>query len=147
MQQPYIIREVDWNDAKDLLLQVREKVFVCEQRVDPEIENDGKDPDCFHVLVTDVEGTPIGTGRMTKQGKIGRVAVLLPFRGSGLGSQILNKLIEIANRELINFIQLNAQVQAQDFYKRHRFVAKGPVFMEAGIPHQAMRREIPIHNV
>jgi predicted GNAT family N-acyltransferase len=142
MTNNFIIREVRWQDAKDQLTEIREKVFVYEQRVAPEIEVDGKDPECFHVLVTTLEGEPVGTGRITPQGKIGRVSVLLPYRGLGLGSKILQALVEIAEREKMSPVKLHAQIQAVDFYRRHQFEATGPVFMEAGIPHQSMKRSL-----
>ncbi|MCO7222787.1 GNAT family N-acetyltransferase [Pleionea sp. CnH1-48] len=142
MTNDYIIRQVNWSDAQQELIQIRQKVFICEQRVDPHIEQDGKDQDCFHVLVTTLEGEAIGTGRITKKGKIGRVAVLLPFRGKGLGSEILQKLTEIAQEQSILCLHLNAQIKAQPFYERHAFVADGPVFMEAGIPHRPMLRHL-----
>ncbi len=142
MTSNFIVREVRWQDAKDQLTEVREKVFVYEQRVAPEIEMDGKDPECHHVLVTTIDGEPIGTGRMTPEGKIGRVSVLLPFRGLGLGSKILQALVDIAAREKLSPVKLHAQVQAVEFYQRHKFEASGPVFMEAGIPHQSMKRNL-----
>lgn len=140
MQEEFSITEVNWADSSDLLKQVREKVFVFEQRVDSDIELDGKDPECFHVLVTDSKGEPVGAGRLTKDGKIGRVSVLMPFRGLGLGSRILQSLIQIAERENLSPVKLHAQIHAIDFYERHKFVPNGPVFMEAGIPHQSMKR-------
>jgi len=136
------IKEVPWSEFQGPLSEVREKVFVYEQRVAPEIEIDGRDPECFHVLVTDSEGIPVGAGRLTPEGKIGRVSVLLPYRGLGLGSKILQALIEIAHREGLSPIKLHAQIQAVSFYERHLFVPNGPVFMEAGIPHQSMKRNL-----
>ena len=140
MHADAIIRQVVWEEAQQELLEVRQKVFVCEQRIAPDIEIDGKDPDCYHVLATSPSGQPIGVGRMTATGKIGRIAVLMPYRGGGLGSLILNKLIEIANNEKMTNVHLNAQIQALRFYEQHRFIPKGPVFMEAGIPHRSMQR-------
>ena len=37
-------------------------------------------------------------------------------------------------------LALNAQTTACDFYRRFGFIADGPEFIEAGLPHQAMRR-------
>lgn len=138
MQDTYYVHEVSWEKAQELLLQVRHQVFVYEQRVAVDIEVDGRDPVCYHVLVTDLDGNPVGAGRMTSEGKIGRVAVLMQHRGTGLGSKVLKKLVDIASRESISPIKLNAQVHALPFYERHQFTPKGPVFMEAGIPHQTM---------
>ena len=35
-------------------------------------------------------------------------------------------------------VYLNSQTHAIDFYQRFGFISKGPVYMEAGIPHQRM---------
>ncbi len=147
MSLEFIIREVSWQDAKTELSLVREKVFVCEQRVPVEIEQDGKDDVCFHVLVSSITGDPIATGRITRQGKIGRIAVLMPYRKHGLGSKILDKLISIAEREQLPLVKLNAQTHAIDFYSRHKFEPCGPVFMEAGIPHLSMKRHFQSHQL
>ncbi|MEE4246758.1 MAG: GNAT family N-acetyltransferase [Kangiellaceae bacterium] len=136
----FSVDEVNWLDAQHLLAHVRKSVFGYEQRVPSNIDFDGKDQDCFHVLVTDSSGAAIGTGRMTSKGKIGRVAVLISHRGQGIGSQILEALIAIAKKNNIDMVKLHAQIQAIDFYQRHQFKVQGPVFMEAGIPHQSMLR-------
>ena len=56
---------------------VREAVFVQEQGVPLELEWDALDPLCVHVLARDDRRPrPIGTGRLTPEHKIGRMAVL-----------------------------------------------------------------------
>lgn len=140
MTDEFIVQEVSWTSHQAELQEVRQKVFVFEQRVDQEIEIDGRDPQCYHVLVKTSQGEPIGTGRLTPEGKIGRVSVLMPYRNKGIGSKILHELIEIADRERLEAVKLHAQIHAVEFYERHHFVANGPVFMEAGIPHQSMKR-------
>ena len=37
-------------------------------------------------------------------------------------------------------VALSAQVHAVPFYRAHGFVPKGEEYLEAGIPHQAMKR-------
>ncbi|NVJ62423.1 MAG: GNAT family N-acetyltransferase [Gammaproteobacteria bacterium] len=140
MTDEFIVQEVSWASHHSELQEVRQKVFVFEQRVDQEIEIDGRDPECYHVLVKTSFGEPIGTGRLTPEGKIGRVSVLMNFRNKGIGSKILHELIQIAEREKLEAVKLHAQIHAVEFYERHQFVANGPVFMEAGIPHQSMKR-------
>jgi len=51
-------------------------------------------------------------------------------------------LIAEAARRGLNEVALNAQTHALDFYLRHGFEPVGEVFMEAGIPHRAMRRPV-----
>lgn len=121
---------------------VREPVFVQEQRVPLELEWDALDPDCAHVIARDDAGRPIGTGRLTPERKIGRMAVLAGWRGRGVGDALLEALVDLGRQRGWPELQLNAQVSATGFYARHGFIPLGPRFEEAGIGHQAMRRKL-----
>jgi len=123
-------------------MRVRDAVFVVEQGVPPEIERDGWDQRSDHVLALDREGRAVGTGRLLPDGHIGRMAVLPQWRGQGIGGRILASLIARAHARGMKRVVLNAQTHAVPFYARHGFAAFGDEFMEAGIPHVAMAREI-----
>src|SRR3990167_9431245 len=82
-------------DFKDLS-SIREPVFVVEQEVPLEEEWDELDPKCQHVIARDSEHKPIGTGRLTPEHKIGRMAVLREWRGKGVGEALLVALIDQA---------------------------------------------------
>jgi len=139
---PYHVSLVRWEEAQEALRAVRETVFVAEQGVPPELELDDEDPHCLHVLARDQAGRPIGTGRMTDDGHIGRVAVLAPWRGRGVGVALMQALLAEAARRGLERVWLNAQLSALAFYERLGFAAEGEVFMDAGIPHRRMRRRI-----
>jgi predicted GNAT family N-acyltransferase len=128
-------------DFQDLRL-VRETVFVLEQQVPIEEEWDELDPHCRHVLARDNHHRAIGTGRLTPERKIGRMAVLPEWRGKGVGDAMLLALMDQARAQGWPEVSLNAQVSAERFYARHGFVPYGERFMEAGIEHQAMRRAL-----
>lgn len=130
--------------ATDLadLRAVRETVFILEQKVPEEEEWDELDPRCDHVIARDAAGRPIGTGRLTPERKIGRMAVLPEWRGKSVGDALLVALMDQARARGWTEVSLNAQVQAMPFYARHGFEPYGERFMEAGIEHQAMRRAI-----
>lgn len=121
---------------------VRETVFVEEQRVPRELEHDALDPACTHVIARDADGRAIGTGRLTPERKIGRMAVLRDWRGRGVGDALLQALIDAARQSGIGEVRLNAQISAVGFYVKHGFVPEGPRFVEAGIEHQTMRRAL-----
>ena len=144
------IEVVDYAQAQDELRAVREPVFVQEQQVPLEEEWDALDPLCRHVIARDESGQPIGTGRLTPERKIGRMAVLRDWRGKGVGDALLSALMAQAWEMGWPAISLNAQVSAEPFYARHGFVPYGPGFEEAGIQHQAMHRNLkrptPIEN-
>jgi predicted GNAT family N-acyltransferase len=121
---------------------VRETVFVHEQQVPLEEEWDALDPLCRHVIARDAAGSPIGTGRLTPEHRIGRMAVLAGWRGQGVGDAMLAALIAEARKLGWPVVSLNAQVSAEAFYARQGFIPDGERFMEAGIEHQSMRRAL-----
>lgn len=136
------IERIDYATGVDALRAVREPVFVQEQRVPLELEWDELDPVCVHVLARDADGAPIGTGRLTPERRIGRMAVLPAWRGRGVGDALLLALVEEAKRQRWPEVTLHAQVSALGFYAKHGFVPVGARFMEAGIEHQTMRRRL-----
>lgn len=136
------VRPVNWLANRDKLDAVRRCVFIEEQNVPEELEWDDLDESSYHVLATDDDGAPIGTGRLLLDGHIGRMAVLKAWRGCGVGSAILGALLNLAQKEGHENVMLNAQIHALAFYRKHGFKAFGDEFMEAGIPHRAMRIRI-----
>lgn len=136
------VEHIDYTAGLDDLRQVRETVFVQEQQVPIEEEWDALDPLCHHVIARDDAGHPIGTGRLTPERKIGRMAVLRDWRGRGVGDALLLALIQAARQQQWPEVSLHAQVSAEAFYARHGFVPYGERFREAGIEHQSMRRRL-----
>lgn len=129
------------NDLPDLR-RVRERVFVEEQQVPPEIELDALDPQCRHVLARDLQGAPIGTGRLTPQRTIGRLAVLPEWRGKGVGEALLQALVDLARSLGYPQLELHSQVPAIGFYEKYAFEPVGEEYLEAGIAHRTMRRTL-----
>lgn len=137
-RSPTAIRIVRWVDRESEIRAIRETVFMHEQGVPEELEWDGLDPVCEHVLAYDERGEAIGTGRLSEDGRIGRMAVLKPWRGRGLGRAILVALLERARKRSLARVSLAAQTYAIGFYEKYGFRATGDVFPDAGIPHQEM---------
>jgi predicted GNAT family N-acyltransferase len=138
----FTVTRIDYATGLEALRAVREAVFVHEQQVPLALEWDEDDPQCVHVLARDESGTPIGTGRLTPERKLGRMAVLREWRGRGVGDAMLEALTEAARERGWRELSLHAQVSAMPFYARHGYLPHGPRFMEAGIEHQAMRRKL-----
>ncbi len=130
---------VNWSDRQAELISVRRAVFIEEQNVPESIEIDGKDLDCFHVLACDGAGNPIGTARLTKSGKIGRMAVMPEFRGLGVGTKMLEAIMEHGRSNGPTDFHLSAQISAVEFYRKMGFETYGNEFQEAGIKHINMR--------
>jgi predicted GNAT family N-acyltransferase len=141
------IELMPWERARVEASAIRFRVFVEEQGVPRSIELDDLDAVCVHALAYDDAGsadsvTAIGTGRLLPDAHIGRMAVLEQWRRRGVGTAILNKLIEKARQRGHKEVLLSAQIHALDFYRRHGFKPFGEIYEEADIPHRAMRREI-----
>ena len=139
---PVTVLICPWSEARERARAIRYTVFVEEQGVPVELEWDDWDEPSWHALALAEDGTPVATGRLLPDGHIGRMAVLAPWRGRGVGSRLLESLIEAARRRGDLRIVLSAQVHAVPFYERHGFRTEGAVYEEAGIPHQAMRRKL-----
>jgi predicted GNAT family N-acyltransferase len=134
----YTLVLTTWVDDAPALRHVRRTVFIDEQRVPENLEWDDVDPHCVHALVRDRDGAPIGCGRLLPDGHIGRVAVVAPWRGRGVGDALMRSLVQAARARGHARVMLNAQTQAMPFYARLGFAPDGAPFQEAGIPHQAM---------
>lgn len=138
MSIPFTVHLISWHDGEPLLRSIREKVFMQEQHVPAELEWDGLDDVCHHALVLSATGDAIGSGRITPDGHIGRVAVLPEWRGKTIGSAILELLVDYARSKHYAHVDLNAQVQVIPFYQKFGFKIEGNVFMDANIPHRKM---------
>jgi predicted GNAT family N-acyltransferase len=135
----FSVDAASWPADRDALRQVRETVFVREQGVPLALEWDAHDAEALHVLARGPRGEAIGTGRLLPDGHIGRMAVLKPWRGRGVGSALLTALLDAARQQGLRQVALNAQCAALAFYERFGFRSEGPVFDDAGIPHRHMR--------
>ena len=132
---------------RDAAMAIRVAVFVDEQNVPPESEPDEFDENALHLLAENAaSGEPVGTARVVDKGngvaKIGRVAVHKSARGRGVGRALMVCALEHASRAGHAVAALDAQVQVIPFYERLGFVAEGPVFDDAGIPHRRMHRKL-----
>ena len=126
---------------------LRTRVFVDEQGVPPEIEQDDADATAVHVLSRDDSGRVVATGRLVVRGTtagIGRMAADPAVRGRGHGAAVLGELHRQAVLRGVTEIELHAQLTARGFYERAGYTAVGDVYEEAGIAHITMRRRLPV---
>ncbi|MCW9132360.1 GNAT family N-acetyltransferase [Bacillus paramycoides] len=126
---------------------IRKEVFVKEQGVPLEYEFDTFDrigEECNHILVYYNE-LPVGTGRIRFVdgiGKLERICILKDYRKYGLGKVIIQSLEEIARNKEANKVKLHGQTHAEGFYKKLGYQTSSDVFMEDGIPHILMTKEL-----
>lgn len=143
---PFRVDAVAFDHALADLRAVRDVVFVQEQGVPEALERDALDPMCRHVLARDAQGRPIGTGRLTPDRRIGRMAVLPEWRNRGVGEELLKALLGQARELGWPEVSLHAQVPAMAFYARQGFLPYGERFVEAGLDHQSMRLALDAVN-
>jgi len=147
MTTSWHVKIADWSklNEQEAIKAVRQQVFIIEQHVPIDLEWDELDAECLHLLVSGDRINAVATARMhTTQdtAHIGRMAVLKPYRQQGIGSLMLETLLEQAGFLGVEQIKLNAQTKAIGFYQRYGFVAVGDEFPDAGIPHYKMVLDI-----
>ncbi|WP_417209435.1 GNAT family N-acetyltransferase [Antarctobacter sp.] len=124
---------------------LRRAVFIDEQGIAEADEWDDLDAQAVHLLAY-VNDTPLGTARLRqvgKEGRIGRVCVLSQARGTGLGAALVRFGVDwFTGQPGVSSVVLGAQCHAQPFYEKLGFAAFGPVYDDAGIPHQDMRAQV-----
>jgi predicted GNAT family N-acyltransferase len=140
MQVKLVDNEKEMADA----FSVRKIVFVGEQNVPEEEEIDQYDQEASHFILYD-HGEPSGTGRfriVDEIGKVERICVLESQRGTGAGKAIMSEIEKHAKSKGITTMKLNAQTHAIPFYTKLGYEIISEEFLDAGIPHRAMKKKI-----
>jgi predicted GNAT family N-acyltransferase len=136
---------VSTDAEREAAFAIRRAVFIEEQQIPEAEEWDEADATATHFLVLD-GNTPAATARLIPAGgtaKIGRVAVLPAWRGTGLGKRLMRHIMDHADD--LGFAQaaLDAQLYAIPFYETLGFAAEGPEFDDgSGILHCHMRCDL-----
>ncbi len=122
---------------------IRQAVFLDEQKIPAELVCDAADAAATHAVAFNRLGMAVAAGRAVDLGggviKVGRMATLPTVRGCGLASSVLAALMQAGRDQGAREVMLQAQASAVGFYRRLGYRLCGPVFEEAGIPHQEMR--------
>lgn len=137
------LKIVDYTIAMPDIQSVRSTVFQVEQGVAAELDFDGEDDRAQH-WVAYLDRQPIGTARIrwlnSQLVKIERVAVLVAYRGQGIGQKLMQAILDDLDQRNVAESKVHAQKAVTSFYSRLGFKAQGDEFYEAGIPHVEMRR-------
>ncbi len=126
---------------------LRRAVFIEEQSVPEAEEVDGRDAEALHLLAK-IDGEAVGCARILikgETGKIGRVCVLRACRGQGIGVALIHAALAVL-RDVPGVTQarLGAQTHALEFYTRLGFKTVGPEYLDAGIAHRDMVRDLQV---
>jgi predicted GNAT family N-acyltransferase len=127
-------------DQMQSAFNLRDQVFVVEQKVPRDMEQDEFDAHAVHVIARNGE-VVIGTGRLViegTKGHIGRIAVDQNTRGTGVGRNVMLELEKKAKELGLTELYLHAQTYAKRFYELLGYTPRGDVFDEAGIEHIEM---------
>jgi predicted GNAT family N-acyltransferase len=129
---------VTWAQSSNETLSIRHKVFIIERHFDENVLCDLEDKDCIHLIARNEEGRVIACARLNRNGRISRIAVLIPYRGEGIGTRVLRELVAIGKQNKIKCVSLNAEIDNKHLYDQQSFSAVGSVYMKQGIPHQML---------
>ena len=129
--------------------QIRIRVFVEEQQVPPELEMDEYDEtpgSANHMLILDGM-IPAATGRFVEYdrdtAKLQRIAVMQPYRGKGVGRELVLALEAWAAEKGYKASLLDAQCQAEGFYGKLGYKkVSDEIFLDAGIEHVRMKKTL-----
>ena len=123
---------------------VRKIVFVEEQNVPLEEEIDQYEDNATHFVMYH-EGSPVGAGRfrvVDGYGKVERICVLKEARKTGAGKAIMIAIESYADTQGLHKLKLNAQTHAIPFYAGLGYEVVSEEFLDAGIPHKTMMKEV-----
>lgn len=133
----------EWEAARAIRLEV----FVEEQGVPADLELDDLDALARHWVALGADGAVLGTARAVTRPdglwKIGRVAVRKAWRGRGVGAAVMRAIMRDLVAAGAPGAYLESQTHATTFYEKLGFAVEGAEFLEAGIPHVAMRWSAP----
>ena len=133
-----------FSNIQNDIYNLRKDVFIDEQKIKFEDEFEGNEDKYLHCCLYN-DNIIVAYARLCfnkEIARIGRVIVRKELRNTGLGKQIMFWAeIESLKLNCVK-VELLAQTQAQGFYVKIGYKTVGDIFMEAGIPHIKMTREI-----
>jgi len=133
-QQKLKIIDLHWKDT----LPIRHKVLWPNEL--PEFCMVDGDADALHFGVT-VHNEIICVASLYLDGRAARLrkfATLSRFQGKGIGSYMLNFLVEELKKHNINYLWFDARESAIGFYKRLGFHSTGNLFYKKNISYYKM---------
>lgn len=129
------------------ILRARQEVFIVEQDC-VYLDADGYDEVSWHLAAwSPRHPLPLAYARLVDPGhkyaepSIGRVITTAAGRGTGLGRELLRRmLVEVDRLYPDQGVRISAQSHLQPYYGAQGFAAIGEDYLEDGIPHREMLR-------
>ena len=141
----YTVIKARNKEERQKAFDIREEVFVIEQKVAPEEEFDEFEDTSHHFVALSESGEPLGSARWrrTEKGiKLERFTAKESHRGLGIGSALVQAVLDDIemNAEAGTYLYMHAQLPAVPLYLKFGFETKGDQFDECGILHYLMWR-------
>ena len=142
-----IARSFDELSTRELyeILKSRDEIFSVGQKI-LYVDEDNVDYACLHLFFWSHERVvaylrAYRDPKYINVVKFGRVLSL--EHGKGIGRELMEQSMVYAKEVMgCNKITLDAQVQAEGFYKKLGFSTVSSCYMEAGIPHVDMEKKL-----
>lgn len=121
------------------ICEVREEVFVLEQKITLCAELDEQDLYSTHITLTE-DGRIVAYARCYAEDGVAHIGrVLTTVRGRGLGRQVMLAAMDVCRSSFCcPHIVVHAQVQVIGFYEKLGFKVVSDLFDECGILHKTM---------
>lgn len=135
---------IETTEEKALAFQIRRTVFVDEQGVPAELEIDELEDTAIHFIGYE-NNKAVGASRIRFvdiYGKLERICILKEHRGKQYGKLLIQAMETKIKCQGYNKTKLNAQTHAENFYRRLGYKTTSEPFMDAGIPHIEMTKQL-----
>ena len=140
----YEVRRARGDDEMAAVLELRHEVFCIEQGVPEREELDGRDREAVHLIAV-ARGELLGTCRVLMVGttaQFSRLAVRESARRRGIATALLAAADTETRAAGGRRVVLHAQTYARELYDGAGYRPRGRTFMEAGIEHIAMEKQL-----
>ncbi|MFD2924216.1 GNAT family N-acetyltransferase [Halobacillus naozhouensis] len=124
--------------------QIRRNVFIDEQGVSEADEHDAFDDTATH-LIGYLDEEPFAAARLRfieDYAKLERICVEKAQRGHTYGQQMIHHMEKVIKDKGYSKAKLNSQTHAEGFYKSLGYRTISEEFMDAGIPHVTMVKDL-----
>lgn len=119
-------------------------MFVEEQGVPESLEIDEFDATAQHFIAIQNKHV-VATLRLVfkhKTAKLGRLAVAKEHRHQGIATRLMQQAHQHCRKLKLEKIELGAQIRVKSFYQKQAYQEVGNIFMDAGIPHILMVKDL-----
>ncbi len=140
----YEVRRAHGNEEMAAIFALRHEVFCVEQGVPQREELDGRDDQSVHLVAVSADEV-LATCRLLFVGhavQFSRLAVRQAARRHGIAAALLDLADDEGRQAGARRLVLHAQTYARSLYEAAGYVPRGRIFMEAGIEHIGMEKQL-----